>query len=175
VVFPGVALAAFLVHGISVSIATLTLAGDHDWAGVWIGSTPGMVSADGLVIGVGTWLHQRLPAKLVHVLASLLFHVFGPWILFDSALGWRPAAITVATAVALAAAIAAVIHRSQTSRRRRTRAAIAGSSPDVVRGADCAHPLSRRDRRPPPEVSPWPAECIRARFRTGRAMPRQQR
>jgi len=92
----------------------------------------GVVSADGLAIGVGTWLHQRVPTQLVHVLASLLVLVFGLWILFDSALGWRSAAITVATAVALAAAIAAVIHRSQTSRRRRTRAAIAGRSPDVV-------------------------------------------
>jgi Ca2+/H+ antiporter, TMEM165/GDT1 family len=91
-----------------------------------------MVVADGLAIGVGTWLHKRLLAQLVHVLASLLFHVFGLWILFGSALGWRSAAITVATAVALAAAIASVIHRSQTSHRRRTRAAIAGRSPDVV-------------------------------------------
>jgi putative Ca2+/H+ antiporter (TMEM165/GDT1 family) len=114
------------------SLATLTLASDHDWAGVWIGSTLGMVLADGLAIGIGTWLHQRLPTQLVDVLASLLFLVFGLWILFDSALGWRPVAIAVAVAVALAAAIAAVIHRSQTSRRRRTRSAIAGRSPDVV-------------------------------------------
>jgi hypothetical protein len=91
-----------------------------DRAGVWIGSTLGVVLADRLAIGVGTWQHQRLPAQLVHVLASLLFLVF------DSAPGWWSAAITVATAVALAAAIAAVIHRSQTSRRRRTRAVIAG-------------------------------------------------
>jgi Ca2+/H+ antiporter, TMEM165/GDT1 family len=73
-----------------------------------------------------------LPAQLVPVLGSLLFPVFGVWILFDSALGWWSAAIIVATAVALAAAIAAVIHRSQTSRRRRTRAVIAGRSADVV-------------------------------------------
>jgi Ca2+/H+ antiporter, TMEM165/GDT1 family len=52
------------------TLATLTLASDHDWAGVSIGSTLGMVLADGLAIGVGTWLHQRLPAQLVHVLAS---------------------------------------------------------------------------------------------------------
>ena len=112
------------------SLATLTLASDHDWAGVWIGSTLGMVLADGLAIGVGTWLHQRLPAQLLHVLASLLFLVFGLWILFDSALGWRSVAITVATAVALAAAIVAVIHRAQTLRRRRTRVATAGRPPD---------------------------------------------
>jgi len=114
------------------SLATLTLASDHDWAGVWIGSTLGMVLADGLAIGIGTWLHQRLPTQLLHVLASLLFLVFGLLMLFDSALGWRSLAITVATAVTLAAAITAVLHRSQTSRRRRTRAVSAGRSPGVA-------------------------------------------
>jgi len=114
------------------TLATLTLASDHDWAGVWIGSTLGMVLADGLAIGVGTLLHQRLPAQLLHLLASLLFLLFGLWILFDSALGWRSVAITVATAVALVAGIVAVIHRAQTQRRRRTEAAIVGRSPDVV-------------------------------------------
>ncbi len=114
------------------TLATLTLASDHDWAGVWIGSTLGMVLADGLAIGVGTLLHQRLPAQLLHVLASLLFLLFGLWILFDSALGWRSVAITVATAVALVAGIVAVIHRAQTQSRRRTEAAIVGRSPDVV-------------------------------------------
>jgi Ca2+/H+ antiporter, TMEM165/GDT1 family len=114
------------------TLATVTLASDHDWAGVWIGSTLGMVLADGLAIGVGTLLHQRLPAQLLHVLASLLFLMFGLWMLFDSALGWRSVAITVATAVPLAAAMVAGIHRAQTLRRRRTEAAIAGRSPDVV-------------------------------------------
>jgi len=114
------------------TLATLSLASDHDWAGVWIGSTLGMILADGLAIGVGTLLHQRLPAQLLHVLASLLFLLFGLWILFDSALGWRSVAITVATAVALVAGIVAVIHRAQTQRRRRTEAAIVGRSPDVV-------------------------------------------
>ncbi len=58
------------------SLATLTLASDHDWVGVWLGSTLGMVLADGLAIPIGTWLHQRLPTQLLHVLASLLFLVF---------------------------------------------------------------------------------------------------
>ncbi len=114
------------------TLATVTLASDHDWAGVWIGSTLGMVLADGLAVGIGTLLHQRLPAQLLHVLAGLLFLLFGLWMLFDSALGWRSVAITVATAVALAAAIVAGIHGAQTLRRRRTEAAITGRSPDVV-------------------------------------------
>ena len=115
------------------SLATLALASDHDWAGVWIGSTLGMVLADGLAIGVGTWLHQRLPVQLLHVLASLLFLIFGLWILFDSALGWPSVAIAVATAVALAAAAVAVIRRAQTLRRRRTQPATAHRTPDPHR------------------------------------------
>ncbi|MCV7101226.1 TMEM165/GDT1 family protein [Mycobacterium palustre] len=110
------------------SLATVTLASNHDWTGVWIGSTLGMVLADGLAIGAGTLLHQRLPARLLHVLASLLFLIFGLWMLFDSALGLRSVAITVTAAVALIAAAAAA---AQTARRRRKEAAIAGRPPDV--------------------------------------------
>jgi Ca2+/H+ antiporter, TMEM165/GDT1 family len=43
------------------ALATGTLASDHDWTGVWIATTLGMVLADALAIGVGTLLHQRLP------------------------------------------------------------------------------------------------------------------
>ena len=111
------------------TLATVTLAGDHDWAGVWIGSTLGMVLADGLAVGVGTLLNQRLPEHLLHVLASLLFLVFGLWMLFDSALGWRSVAIAVIASVALAVATMAA---AQTLRRRRAEATIAGRSPDIV-------------------------------------------
>jgi Ca2+/H+ antiporter, TMEM165/GDT1 family len=111
------------------TLATLTLASDHNWADVWIGSTVGMVLADGLAIGAGTLLHQRLPEQLLHVMASLLFLLFGLWMLFDGALGWRPVAIAVTAAVALAAAAVAA---SQTLRRRRTGASIAGRSTDFV-------------------------------------------
>lgn len=95
------------------ALATVTLASDHDWTGVWIGSTVGMVLADGLAIGVGTLLHQRLPEKLLHVVASLLFLTFGLWMLFDSALGWRWVAVAVTTA-AVTAALAHALHRRRT-------------------------------------------------------------
>jgi thiol:disulfide interchange protein len=111
------------------TLATLMLASDHDWIGVWAGSTLGMVLADGLAIGVGVLLHRRLPRQLLHVLAGLLFLMFGLWILLDSALGWRPAAIAATTAVALVAAAVAV---AQALRRRRTSASIAGRSPEIV-------------------------------------------
>jgi Ca2+/H+ antiporter, TMEM165/GDT1 family len=111
------------------TLATLTLASDHDWTGVWIGSTLGMVLADCLAIGVGMLLHRRLPRQLLHTLASLLFLMFGLWMLFDSALGWRSAAIAVTAAVALAAATVAA---AQTRRRRRTEPSIAGRSSDMA-------------------------------------------
>ncbi|CDO85988.1 hypothetical protein AWC29_13655 [Mycobacterium triplex] len=111
------------------TLATVTLASDHDWAGVWIGSTLGMVLADALAIGAGMLLHRRLPQQLLHVLASMLFLEFGLWMLFDGALGWRSVAIATTVAVALAAVSAAT---AQTLRRRRTEASFAGRSPETV-------------------------------------------
>ena len=108
------------------TLATVTLASEHDWAGVWIGSTLGMVLADGLAIAVGALLNQRLPARLLHTLASVLFLMFGLWMLFDGALGWRSVAIAVIVAVALLAATLA----AQRLRRRRTEAPVAGRPSD---------------------------------------------
>ena len=110
------------------SLATVALASDHDWTGVWIGSTVGMVLADALAIGVGILLHKRLPEKLLHILASLLFLMFGLWMLFDSALGLPSVAIAVTVAVALAAATVAA---AQTLRRRRKEVPIAERSPNI--------------------------------------------
>jgi len=110
------------------SLATVALASDHDWTGVWIGSTVGMVLADALAIGVGILLHKRLPEKLLHILASLLFLMFGLWMLFDSALGLPSVAIAVNVAVALAVA---AVTAAQTLRRRRREVPTAGRSPDI--------------------------------------------
>ncbi|MEE2851100.1 MAG: TMEM165/GDT1 family protein [Actinomycetota bacterium] len=108
------------------ALATVTLASDHDWIGVWLGSTVGMVLADGLAIAAGRLLHRRLPEKLLHAVAGLLFLAFGLWMLFDSALGWRWVAVAATIAVAV---IAAVIAVAQTLRRRRTVAAIGAGRP----------------------------------------------
>ena len=111
------------------SLATITLAGNHDWRGVWIGSTLGMVSADGAAIGVGTLLHQRLPQKPLHVLASLLFLIFGLWMLFDMALGWHWMAVAATATVAATAAAVTIVH---TLRRRKTVASLAGQPPGAT-------------------------------------------
>ena len=102
--------------GDKTMIATVALASDHNWAGVWIGATGGMMLADGLAIAVGAMLHRRLPEHFLHVLASVLFLLFGLWLLFDSALGLRWLAATVTGTVAAAVVIAAAIRFVRTRR-----------------------------------------------------------
>lgn len=105
--------------GDKTMLATVALASDHDWVGVWIGATVGMVAADAVAIAAGRLLHRRLPERFLHRAASLLFLLFGLWILFDSALGWRPAAIAVTASVALIAAVAATLGKVRASRAGR--------------------------------------------------------
>jgi putative Ca2+/H+ antiporter (TMEM165/GDT1 family) len=95
--------------GDKTMLATVALASDHDWAGVWIGATIGMVLADGVAIAVGALLHKRLPERFLHSLASVLFLLFGLWLLFDNALGWPWVAVGVTTLVAVSALSAAVV------------------------------------------------------------------
>ena len=93
--------------GDKTMLATVALASDHNWAGVWIGATVAMVVADGLAIAAGALLHRRLPERLLHGLASALFVLFGLWLLFDTALGWPSVAVVAtASAAVLAAAVA---------------------------------------------------------------------
>lgn len=89
--------------GDKTMLATVALASDHNWAGIWIGATTGMVLADGAAIGAGRLLHKRLPAHFLHGLASVLFLLFGLWLLFDSALGLRWVAVAVTASVAVLA------------------------------------------------------------------------
>jgi Ca2+/H+ antiporter, TMEM165/GDT1 family len=114
------------------TLATVTLASDHNWAGVWIGSTIGMILADALAIGAGLLLHQRLPERLLHTSASLLFLVFGLWMLFDGALGWRSVAIGVTGGVALATAAFVVAQTLRRRRGRREEVPLAARSPEVT-------------------------------------------
>jgi putative Ca2+/H+ antiporter (TMEM165/GDT1 family) len=103
--------------GDKTMLATVALASDHHWAGVWIGATAGMVLADGVAIAIGVALHKQLPERFLHAMASLLFAVFGLWLLFDSALGWRWLAVGAVVSVVAAALVVAV--RSVRHRRSR--------------------------------------------------------
>jgi hypothetical protein len=68
-----------------------------------------MMLADGVAIAVGAVLHRRLPEHFLHGLASVLFLLFGLWLLFDGALGLRWVALGATTAVAVAATSAAAV------------------------------------------------------------------
>jgi Ca2+/H+ antiporter, TMEM165/GDT1 family len=99
--------------GDKTMLATVALASDHNWAGVWIGATAGMVLADGVAIAVGAVLHKRLPEHFLHGMASVLFLLFGLWLLFDGGLGLRWVAVGVIAAVAVATAAAAAVVRKR--------------------------------------------------------------
>jgi putative Ca2+/H+ antiporter (TMEM165/GDT1 family) len=105
--------------GDKTMLASVALASNHNWAGVWIGATAGLVIADGVAIAVGAVLHKRLPEHFLHGLAGVLFLLFGLWLLFDGALGLRWVALGVTVAVAVAAATAAAV--AARSRREESR------------------------------------------------------
>ena len=48
--------------GDKTMLATVALASDHNWAGVWIGATAGMVLADGVAIAVGACCTNGCPS-----------------------------------------------------------------------------------------------------------------
>ena len=77
--------------GDKTMLATVALASDHQWAGVWIGATAGMVVADAVAIAAGRLLHRRLPERFLHIMASLLFLLFGLWISARRWVGDAPA------------------------------------------------------------------------------------
>ncbi|MFQ6171436.1 TMEM165/GDT1 family protein [Oryzobacter sp. R7] len=63
--------------GDKTMLATVTLATQEDWFGVWVGSTLGMVVADALAIGVGAVLGRRLPERVIRYGAAIAFALFG--------------------------------------------------------------------------------------------------
>lgn len=83
-VFFTVGLAFFLAElGDKTMLATVTLATDNGLLGTWLGSTLGMVAADGLAIVVGQQLGARLPERTVRIGAAVIFLVFGILLIAD--------------------------------------------------------------------------------------------
>ena len=77
--------------GDKTMLATITLAADNDWVGVWIGSTVGMVAADALAIVVGAVAGKHLPERFIQLGAAALFLVFGVYMLVEGAFPTAPA------------------------------------------------------------------------------------
>jgi putative Ca2+/H+ antiporter (TMEM165/GDT1 family) len=95
--------------GDKTMLATITLAADHDWLGVWIGSTLGMVVADGLAIVVGAVAGKHLPERLIQITAAALFLLFGAYMLLENIFPAAPGAIIVGSAIAIVLISAAVL------------------------------------------------------------------
>jgi putative Ca2+/H+ antiporter (TMEM165/GDT1 family) len=116
--------------GDKTMLATVALASDHNWAGVWIGATAGMVLADGVAIAAGRLLHRRLPERFLHGIAAVLFLLFGLWLLFDNALGWPWVAVVSTAGVGCAVAITAAIRFARGRRSAPVVAPTPESSPE---------------------------------------------
>ena len=110
--------------GDKTMLATVALASDQHWAGVWIGATLGMIAADGVAIVVGRLMHRRLPERFLHYLASVLFLLFGLFMFVNGALELPTLAVVVTASTAAGAALIAagawVRHRRIAAQAPRT-------------------------------------------------------
>lgn len=131
---------AFLLAelGDKTMLATITLAADNDWVGVWIGSTIGMVAADALAILVGAVAGKHLPERAIQLGAAALFLVFGVSMLLEGAFRTLPglaiAAISIGGVVAFGAALRALPMRLR---------------PAALRGADADRAAAHHDEPSP--------------------------
>ncbi len=84
--FMTVAIAFFVAElGDKTMLATVTLAGQfRDAVPVWLGSTAGMVAADGLAVLLGVMAGKRIPERTVKLVAGGLFIVSGVWLLVSA-------------------------------------------------------------------------------------------
>jgi Ca2+/H+ antiporter, TMEM165/GDT1 family len=106
-----VVFSAFLLAelGDKTMLATITLAADHDWVGVWLGSTLGMVIADGLAIVVGAVAGKHLPERAIQLVAAALFLLFGVYMLLENVFHTAPIAALGGGAVAAVVLAAATL------------------------------------------------------------------
>ena len=104
-------MSAFLLAelGDKTMLATVTLAADNDWVGVWIGSTLGMVAADALAIVVGAIAGKHLPGRFIQLTAAALFLAFGVGMLVDGIFPATPVSVVVGSAVAVVVLFAVVL------------------------------------------------------------------
>lgn len=77
--------------GDKTMLGTVTLAATNPFIPVWIGSTLGMVLADGLAIVIGKMLGAKLPERIITIGAAVVFFGFGTISLIQGGLalpGW---------------------------------------------------------------------------------------
>ncbi|BBZ34216.1 UPF0016 family membrane protein [Mycolicibacterium confluentis] len=95
--------------GDKTMLATVTLAADRNWLAVWIGSTLGMVAADALAILVGAVAGKHLPERLIQIVASALFLLFGAYMVLENVFSAWPVVAVGAGAAAVLAIVAAAL------------------------------------------------------------------
>jgi Ca2+/H+ antiporter, TMEM165/GDT1 family len=85
-----VAIAFFLAElGDKTQLATISLAAQYKtFCGVWLGSTLGMVLADGLAIIVGIVMGKHLPEKIIKYISAGIFILFGIFITVEAIMKW---------------------------------------------------------------------------------------
>ena len=127
--------------GDKTMLATITLAADNDWVGVWIGSTLGMVAADALAIIVGAVAGKHLPERLIQLVAAALFLLFGVYMLLENVFPAASTVIIVASAVAIVLVIAAALRALP----ERLRPAVMRTEP--VTATECGIPEPSTQRR----------------------------
>lgn len=129
--FIAIASAFFLAElGDKTMLATVTLATDNNWVGVWIGSTVGMVAADALAIVVGAVLGKHLPERVIQFGAAILFFVFGVMLFLEGVMPGTAA--PVIGAVVVLALSAAIWIAFVLVRRRKARRALSFEQPNVL-------------------------------------------
>ncbi|WP_132992741.1 TMEM165/GDT1 family protein [Gordonia zhaorongruii] len=118
--------------GDKTMLATIALATDRDWLGVWIGSTVGMVAADALAIVVGRVLGRHLPERTIALAAAALFFVFAAWLLIEGLIG-SSTVVFVSTIVAvIAISVIGGLLIARTWRRRTAENAVRGESSETI-------------------------------------------
>ncbi len=82
--FLAVCITFFLAElGDKTMLGTVTLASQYSPTAVWLGSTAGMVLADGIAIWVGQILGERLPEKAIKYGAAAIFFGVGVFYAID--------------------------------------------------------------------------------------------
>lgn len=71
--------------GDKTMLATITIASKQkSFIAVWLGSTIGMVLADGLAIIVGKVMGKKLPENLIKYVGAAIFLISGVWTLWEA-------------------------------------------------------------------------------------------
>ncbi|RDI61645.1 TMEM165/GDT1 family protein [Nocardia pseudobrasiliensis] len=103
-----VVVSAFLLAelGDRTMFATIALASQHGWLGVWLGSVAGMVAAGGLAIAVGITVGKHIPERAIALGSGLLFLYIGAATLLSTLELGRVAEMGLAALAPIAAGLA---------------------------------------------------------------------